>query len=149
MSKFFQALLTGIFFTFILDFFIFLGIKMNYIDRYEIDLYYNILFADNQCFILYAVFSALIGYIVIYLNNNKISAIILATLFSIVALTLIPPIGNSLGELVFMKKNVTLKAKKHTYIGDLYYDGRDKITFYDYELQRMITLDKNRLKGEN
>lgn len=149
MSKFFQALLTGVFFTFILDFFIFLGIKLHYIDRYEIDLYYNILFADNQYFILYAIFSALIGYVVIYLNNNKTSAIILGSLFSIVALTLIPPIGNSLGELVLMKKNVTLKDKIHTYTGDIYYDGRTKITIYDYELQKIITLDKNRLKGEN
>ena len=149
MSKFFQALLTGIFFTFILDFFIFLGIKINYIDRYEIDLYYNILFADNQCSVLYVIFSALIGYVVIYVNNNKTSAIILGSLFSIAALTLIPPIGNSLGELLLMKKNVTLKDKIHTYTGDIFYDGRDEITFYDYELQKIITLDKNRLKGEN
>ena len=48
MSKLIQALLTGIFITFILDFFIFLGIKQNYIDFYEIDVYYNILFADHQ-----------------------------------------------------------------------------------------------------
>jgi len=149
MSKFFQALLTGIFFTFILDFFIFLGIKMNYIDRYEIDLYYNILFADNQCFILYAVFSAIIGYIVIYVNNNRRSAIVLGTLFATVALTLIPPIGNALGELIFMKKNVSLKGKIHTYTGDVYYDGRETITLYEYELQKVIILDKNRLKGEN
>lgn len=149
MSKFFQALLTGVFFTFILDFFIFLGIKMNYINRYEIDLYYNILFADNQCFILYLIFSVLIGYIVIYFDSNKMSAIILGILFSIAALTLIPPIGDSIGKLIFMKKNVTLIDKKHTYRGDIYYEGREKITFYDYELQKMITLNKKRLKGKN
>ncbi|MEA3370082.1 MAG: hypothetical protein U9Q40_01955 [Campylobacterota bacterium] len=149
MSKFFQAFLTGIFFTFILDFFIFLGIKLNYIDKYEIDLYYNILFADNQCFILYAIFSALIGYVVIYINNNKISLIFLGSLFSIVILTLIPPIGHSLGELILMQKSVNLEDKNHTYEGDIIYNGREKITIYEYELQKIITLDKNRLKGEN
>ena len=113
MSKFFQAFLTGIFFTFILDFFIFLGIKLNYIDFYEIDLYYNILFADNQCFILYAIFSALIGYIVIYMNNNKVSAIVLGILFATAALTLVPPIGYKLGEIIFMKK---IQAYKMTSI---------------------------------
>jgi len=149
MNKFFQALLTGMFFAFILDFFIFLGIKLNYIDFYEIDLYYNILFADNQCFILYALVSALIGYIVIYLNNNKTSAIVLGLLFSISALTLVPPIGNMLGEMMLMTKNTTLKDAKHTYIGDIYYDGRDRVTFYDYNLKKVINLDKNRLKGKN
>jgi len=149
MSKFFQALLTGMFFTFILDFFIFLGIKLNYIDFYEIDLYYNILFADNQSFILYAVFSAIIGYLVIYLNNNKVSAIILGILFSITALTLVPPIGHKLGEMILMQKNTTLQDERRTYVGDIYYDGRSKVTFYDYNLKKVINLDKTRLKGKN
>ncbi len=149
MTKFFQAFLTGTFFTFILDFFIFLGIKMNYIDFHEIDLYYNILFADHQSILLYAIFSLLIGYIVIYLDNNKISAIVLGVLFSIAALTLIPPIGYKLGEIVLMTKNTMLQDSRHTYVGDIYYNGRDKITFYDYNLKKVINLDKNRLKGEN
>ena len=149
MSKFFQAFLTGIFFTFILDFFIFLGIKLNYIDFYEIDLYYNILFADNQCFILYAIFSAIIGYVVIYVNNNKVSAIVLGTLLFITSLTLIPPIGYQLGEMMFMQKNATLQDERHTYVGDIYYDGRTRVTFYDYNLKKVINLDKNRLKGKN
>ena len=149
MSKFFQALLTGIFFTFILDFFIFLGIKLNYIDFYEIDLYYNILFADHQCFILYAIVSAIIGYIVIYVNNNKTSAIVLGVLFFMTALTLIPPVGYKLGEMVLMKKNTTLQDERHTYVGDIYYDGRSRVTFYDYNFKKIINLDKTRLKGKN
>lgn len=149
MSKFFQALLTGIFFTFILDFFIFLGIKLNYIDFYEIDLYYNILFADNQSFVLYTIFSAIIGYVVIYVNNNKVSAIILGTLLFITSLTLIAPIGYQLGEMMFMQKSATLQDEKHTYVGDIYYDGRTRITFYDYNLKKVINLDKNRLKGKD
>ena len=149
MSKFFQALLTGIFFTFILDFFIFLGIKLNYIDFYEIDLYYNILFADNQSFILYTIFSAIIGYVVIYVNNNKVSAIILGILLFITSLTLISPIGYQLGEMMFMQKNATLQDERHTYVGDIYYDGRKRVTFYDYNLKKVINLDKNRLKGKD
>ena len=48
MSKSVQALLSGLFITFLLDFFLFLGIFQNYIRVHEIDLYYNILFVDNQ-----------------------------------------------------------------------------------------------------
>ncbi|MFK5937837.1 MAG: hypothetical protein QM497_05500 [Sulfurimonas sp.] len=149
MSKFFQAFLTGIFFTFILDFFIFLGIKLNYIDFYNIDLYYNILFADHQNIYLYTIFSILIGYVVIYTDNNKTSTILLAALFAIVSLSLIKPIGHSLGELMLMTKNITLQDSRHTYIGDKYYDGRKKITFYDYELKKVILLDKKRLINDN
>ena len=149
MSKFFQALLTGMFFTFILDFFIILGIKLNYIDFYDIEVYYNILFADNQSFILYAIFSAIIGYLIIYVNNNKLSAIILGILFSIAALTLVPQIGHKLGEMILMQKNTTLQDERHTYVGDIYYDGRERVTFYDYNLKKVINLDKTRLKGKN
>jgi len=48
MSKIVQMILSGMFFTFILDFFLFLGVKETYIDSHGIKLYYNILFADNQ-----------------------------------------------------------------------------------------------------
>jgi len=146
VSKVFQAFLTGIFFTFILDFFIFLGIKENYIDFYKIDLYYNILFADNQNIFIYLIFSAIIGYIVVYINNNKFSAIVLGILFFITSLTLFHGVGHSVGEMLFTKKNVTLHNARHTFIGDIYYDGRTQITFYDYELQKIITLNKKDLK---
>jgi len=146
MSKVFQAFLTGIFFTFILDFFIFLGIKENYIDFYKIDLYYNILFADNQNIFIYLIVSAIIGYIIVYIDNNKLSVIVIGTLFSIASLTLIPSIGKSLGATLFVNKNITFYDSIHTYNGDIYYNGRDKITFYDYELQKIITLNKKELK---
>ena len=146
MSKFFQALLTGVFFTFILDFFIFLGVKQNYIDFHNIDLYYNVLFADHQNIYVYSIFSIFIGYLVIYLDNNKISAVALGILFSIVSLTLLPSVGKAVGELMFTRKNVTLNDSKHSYIGDVYYDGRKKITFFDYELNKVIILEKERLK---
>ena len=146
MSKVFQAFLTGVFFTFILDFFLFLGIFENYIKFHEIDLYYNILFSDNQCLILYAVFSTIIGYVVIYIDSNKLSTIFLGGLFFIVSLTLIPPIGNALGEAFFMQKDVRLQNDKYTFKGDIYYSGRTKITFYDYELDKIIQLEKKDLK---
>ena len=44
-----------------------------------------------------------------------------------------------------MQKNVTLKNKKHIFIGDIYYDGRSGITFYDYELKKTILLKKKDL----
>lgn len=145
MSKLVQAFLSGVFFTFLLDFLIFLSIKLNYIDFHEINVYYNILFADHQNLYVYMGSTALIGYIVVYLNN-KVGLTILSILFVLTSLTLIHPIGHLLGEKMLMKKNVTLHNKKHTFVGDVYYDGRRQITFYDYELKKMIVLNKKELK---
>ncbi len=146
MSKFFQALFSGIFFTYFIDFFIFLGIKINYIDFYEIDLYYNILFADNQNIFIFTFMSIIIGYLTIYNNSTKLKITVVGGFFFLSTLTLIQTVGHSFGELLFMKKNITLKENRHTFVGDIYYSGRKNIYFYDYELQKMITLNKKELK---
>lgn len=146
MSKIIQALLSGVFFTFLLDFTVFLGIFLNYIKFLEIDIYFNILFADNQNIYIFAFFTLLIGYLITYLNNTKITMIVIGLFFITAILTLIPSVGYSLGEKILMKKNITYKNTKHTFIGDVYYDGRKAITFYDYELKKTILLKKKDLK---
>ncbi|WP_457746993.1 hypothetical protein [Sulfurimonas sp.] len=147
MSKVIQALLSGMFFTFILDFFLFLGIKENYIDYYNIKVYYNILFADHQNIYIFSFFTLLLGYITIYLNN-KIAITITGILFLLSASTLIPPVGKKVAEKILMQKNVTLQTQKYSYHGDIYYDGRKEITFYDNTLKKVIILNKNEIKGK-
>jgi hypothetical protein len=145
MSKIIQAFLAGALFTFILDFFLFLGIKFNYIDLHGIDLYYNILFADHQNIFLYLFLSGVFGYLIIYVHNKM--RIILSTTAMLLALsTLIAPIGTFVGESLLMSKNATLHDNKYTYHGDLYYNGRKTVTFYDYDLKKVIILQKERLK---
>ena len=146
MSKLVQALFSGIFFTFILDFFIFLGIKLHYIDFYEIGLYYNILFADNQNIFVFTAFTLLIGYLVIYLNSTKIKMYTVGLFFVLSFSTLIAPIGHGVGEMMLMSKEQTFHNTRHTFVGDVYYSGRKTITFYDNELKKIIILDKKELK---
>jgi len=146
MNRAIQALLTGMFITFILDFFLFLGVLLNYINFYDIDLFYNILFADNQNGYLFFGLSILLGYIVVYVNNYKISLITVGVLSSLVLLTLIEGIGHGVGEAMFMKKNSVLNGSKRVYTGDILYDGRQNITFYDYKLNKIIKIDKKDLK---
>ena len=145
MSKFIQALLSGMLATFIFDFFLFLGIKLHYIDHYEIPLYYNILFADNQNFYLYFALSFLFGYIIIYLQNVKFKATLLVLSFALSLTPLLQSVGYSVAEAMFMQKNTTLKNKKFIFRGDIYYVGREAVYFYDKELQKMITLQKKDL----
>jgi len=145
MSKIVQMILSGIFFTFILDFFLFLGIKENYIDPHGIRVYYNILFADHQSLILFIIFTLFIGYVVMYLGN-KIALFIVGTLFLLSASTLLPPVGSYVGEQILMKKNSSIHTDKFSYHGDLLYSGRKNIYFYDYELKKVIILNKNKIK---
>ncbi|QOP40879.1 hypothetical protein [Sulfurimonas marina] len=147
MSKLLQALLSGMFFTFILDFFLFLGIKLNYIDYYEIDLYYNILFADNQSAILFFLFSLIIGYITLY-TNIKLALYSVGFLFVLSFSTLIAPIGKSVGTFLLAKEDVTLQTSRFSYHGDILYNGREKVTFFDKELNKIIILNKNKIKGK-
>jgi hypothetical protein len=147
MSKFLQALLSGMFFTFILDFFLFLGIKFHYIDYYEIDLYYNILFADHQSLWIFLFFTVVIGYVTLY-TNIKLALIVVGSLFVLSFSTLISPIGKAVGTYILSKEDVVLQTSRFSYHGNIIYDGRKKITFYDTDLQKIITLDKERIKGK-
>ena len=147
MNKAVQAFLSGLFITFILDFFLFLGVFQNYIKAKEIDLYYNILFADNQSIIIFLFCTLGLGYITVY-KNAKLSLILITTLGILSLATLISPIGSSVGELLLMQKNVTITMEKFSYRGDILYDGRDTITIYDYKFEKVLNLDKNKIIGE-
>ncbi|MCK9455089.1 hypothetical protein [Sulfurimonas sp.] len=146
MNKFIQAFVSGLFITFILDFFLFLGIFLNYINFYNIDLYYNILFADNQNGYLFFSSTIILGYLAVYVKNYKIALIVVAVLFFMTLLTLFSSVGHALGEALFMKKNSTIETKNRVYIGDVLYDGRREITLFDYRLNKKIKISKKDLK---
>ena len=147
MIKLIQAFLSGIFFTFILDFFVILGVKLNYIEPHSINVYYNILFADHQNIFIFLFFTIIIGYLVIY-TSTRSKLIGVGILFVLAFSTLIPPVGEKVGEFMLLKKNVTLKTARFSYHGNVYYDGRKEITLYDYKLKKVIILDKNKVIGE-
>jgi hypothetical protein len=146
MSKLIQSILTGMLMTFILDFFIFLGIFLHYIKKHEIDIYYNILFVDHQDIIIYFSLSFILGILVIYINNTKFSFMIIISLAIVSFSSLIPSIGENIGERLLMKKNVTFHNEKYSFHGDMYYNGRKQIVFYDYELKKTIILEKKDIK---
>ncbi len=149
MKKALLALLTGMFITFIMDFFLFLGLKINYFNFYEIDIFYNVLFADNQNFLIFFGLSLLFGSIIIFIANKKLTILLIGILTLISIAPLFNDIGRSLGKIMFMKKNVTYHEAKYSFTGDVYYDGRTTIHFYDNDLGRIIILQKDKLiKGK-
>ena len=146
MSKFIQAMFTGILITFVLDFFIFLGIFLNYIRKYEIDVYYNILFVDHQNIIIFMSISFILGIIIIYINSTMFTLFIITSLTIVSFAPLIPSIGQSVGETLLMERDVTLDKEKYTFYGDIYYNGRKQIVLYEYELKKTIILNKKDIK---
>jgi len=147
MTKLFQAFLSGIFFTFILDFFVILGVEVNYIRPHHISVYYNILFADHQNIFIFLFFTILIGYFTIY-TSTKTTLVSVGTLFLLAFATFIPPVGERVGAFILMKKDVTLQTARFSYHGDIYYSGRKEITMYDYKLKKVIILNKNDIKDK-
>jgi len=147
MAKLTQALLGGLFFSFILDYFLFLGLKLNYIDTLGIELYFNTFFADNQNPLFFALLTITLGYLLIY-TPKHIHFFVMVFIFGVTLSTLIPNIGREVGEYIFMKKSVTLHNKNFKFVGDIYYVGRDTITFYDKELEKTIQLKKEELTDE-
>ena len=146
MTKLFQALLSGIFFTLIIDFLFLLGIKLHYLDFYKIDEYYNVLFAEHQSMLLWLFLVILIGYVTTYLNRLRYALIIMILLFTPSVATLLPPLGKKAGEMLLQKRNVRYSDSKYIYKGTLYYEGRERIVMFDNELQQLITLEKKELK---
>jgi hypothetical protein len=144
-SKLGSALLAGMFFTFFLDFFFILGIFLNYIEAQDIDVYYNVLFADHQSYLLYALGVVTFGYLFIFFKNIKVAAIIFAVCFALVNLTQIPSIGKEVGEMLLAEKNKVIRIGVHTYIGTIVYKGRDTVWFYDDELEKIITFKKEEI----
>ncbi len=147
-SKLATAFLAGVLFTFFLDFFFILGIFLNYIKAQDIDVYYNILFADHQNFIVFFSGALVFGYLLLYVKRTKIPAIILSLCFIIVNLTQIPSIGYDVGEMLLAEEDKVIRLGTHTYIGTLVYEGRDTVWFYDEELDKIVTFKKEEISEQ-
>ena len=142
------ALLAGAFFTFFLDFFLFLGIFLNYIQAQNIDLYYNVLFADHQNIFLFFLGVVIFGYLLIFLKGVKAGVITFVLSFALVNLTLIPSVGMDIGKMMFEKSNQVIQVGQHTYVGKVVYKGRTQTWFYDDELQAIIELKNSEIRGK-
>ena len=146
-TKLVTAFITGVFFTFFLDFFFILGLFLNYIQAQEIDVYYNILFADHQNVFIYMIGVVVFGYLFIFLKNTKIAASIFLLSLVLVNLTQVPSIGKRIGISFFQEDNKIINEGRHQYIGHIVYTGRDTVWFYDEELKNIIEIKKDSLKN--
>lgn len=144
-TKLVSAFLAGMFFTFFLDFFFILGLFLNYIEAQDIDVYYNVLFADHQNIFLYLMGVLIFGYLFLFFYSTKIATIIFGICFALVNLIQIPSIGYAVGEMMFANENRVYTEGTQTFIGTTVYEGRNTIWLYDDELQKIIELKKENI----
>ena len=147
-TKLASAFMAGLFFAFFLDFFFILGLFLNYIEAQDIDVYYNVLFADHQSYLVFFSLVVIFGYLFIFFPSTKIATIIFGVCFAIVNLTQIPDIGFYMGQMMFEKQNKIIQEGEYTYIGKTVYEGRDTVWFYEDELERIIEIKKSEIRGK-
>ena len=122
-----MASIVGTLDMFLLNFFFFLGLKLNYLDKLEIKEFYNVLFVDNQNIIIFIIGATTLGFLLIFLRNSTIKAVLFAITWLLSALTLITPIGYSMGEYMFKKENQSIQMQTQTFKGDIMYESRDHL----------------------
>ncbi|MBL0687453.1 MAG: hypothetical protein JJV94_06485 [Sulfurospirillum sp.] len=130
----------GALFISILDFLYFIGLKLNYFNFYKIDIYFNVLFYDNQNFYLLAPLSFVVGYILIYSFAAKFFMKIYILVILLFMGALYEPVGKKLGESIFLKKNQQFLFGSTAFNGAILYTGRDNIYIYRKELEKTIKL---------
>ncbi|NOQ32005.1 MAG: hypothetical protein GQ570_12875 [Helicobacteraceae bacterium] len=147
MSRTIQMILSGIFIAFIFDYLIFLGIFLHYIKPNEIDIFYNVMFKNNQNILIFLPLSLLFGSIITYIKSQKLALGIL-TIFALypVATLLISPVGAGAGEIILMKKDQQIVTKRYTYNGNIYYDGVENIFMSDNIEKGIFKIPKNKIE---
>jgi len=140
-------LITSFLFGFILvallDFVMFIGMKLNYFDYYDIKEYFNVIFFDNQNFPIFLILALAFGYLMMYSKFAKIFDVlyIIMLLFSIT--TLYSSVGKSVGERFFLEKDKEISTNSTEFIGDILYRGRDAIYIKRDGVEKAIKINRD------
>jgi len=144
--RIFNSFFIGIAFVSLLDFLYFIGIKLNYFDFYKITEYFNVIFIDNQNFLLLILSFFIVGYLILYSKFSKLfTRIYIITIF-LAASSIYEPIGLYFGESEFMQKEQTFILKTIKFNGNFLYKGRKYSYIYRNDLSKTIKLLNNEVK---
>lgn len=143
INRILNSLFMGFIFISILDFLYFIGLKLHYFDFYKIDEYFNVLFFDNQNFLLLGPLALIVGYLLMYSKFAKIFIKTYILIIIISCFSLYEPVGKMLGENVFLTQDQRFKLGSTTFSGELLYTGRTKIYIYRKDLKKTIKLSRD------
>ena len=131
MIKFVTMLLYGLLFWMAFVFIFYAGLMVNYIKAYNIPIFFNEFFVDNQQWWLWIAGVLLYGAAFMVKNRKRAKSLFYLLSFLIAALTWIPDFGDRIGRALFAKENQSYRFD-HTQVDSvtLLYSGRG----YDYVL---------------
>jgi len=143
--RIFNSFFIGFVFVSLLDFLYFIGIKLNYFDFYKITEYFNVIFVDNQNFILVFLSCFIVGYLTLYSKFSKLfTRIYIITIF-LAASSIYAPIGRYFGASEFMQKEQTFILGNIKFQGNILYKGRKYSYIYRNDLSKTIKLSNDEL----
>lgn len=142
MSKVMSIIILGMILGLVPFFFFFIGLKVNYIDLYEIKEYYNVFFVEEISWPLYFILSLLLGVLFVLPKKSYLGGIVF-TLITIASLaSMHEDTAQNIGHKLFAKEKFHIKMKPWTYTGTLLYEGRDHYYLFNEENNRTITFRK-------
>jgi hypothetical protein len=144
--KFINSSLIGFVLVMLIEFLLFIGVKLNYFDYYNIKEFYNIIFFDNNPFIITFLLMPIVGYAFLYSKYSKIveSAYIVVLFLSFT--TFYSHIGKKLGESFFRKDDLNFRVGKIVFQGSLLYNGRKMIYIYRKDIDKVIVLESGEVE---
>jgi hypothetical protein len=125
LAKLFNAFIFGSIFVLLLDFLLFVGLKINYFDYYGIDEYFNTIFVDNQPYFLLFILSIALGYAMLYLKKRRVFDRIYIILVLVLASIFYQPIAEAVGSFLFIEKDQKLQVLDENVTTDILYRGRE------------------------
>lgn len=148
-SKIFNAFIFGSIFILLLDFLLFVGLKINYFDYYGIDEYFNTIFVDNQPLLLLFILSITLGYMMLYAKKRRVYDRIYIILIIIFGTTFYQPVAEALGTFFFTQKDQRLQVLDTNITIDILYQGRQNLYLKKPNLFRAVKYRYDEVKVIN
>jgi len=140
--KIVNGFVLGLALVLLVDFLVFIGLKLHYFDALEIAEYFNIYFFDHQPFVLLGIGALILGVGVLYTPFAKLFWWGYLATLCVSAFALVEPVGRGLGKTFFLKENQQFQVGSVRFVGDLLYEGRHAIYVKRPDVKHTIRLLK-------
>jgi hypothetical protein len=144
--KIINGFVFGLALVLMIDFLIFIGLKLHYFDPLDIKEFFNIYFFDNQPFLLVGACAIILGGTMLYAPLYRWVQGLYLVLLIISTGALYQPIGYSLGEMFFTQKETEFILGSQRFKADLLYEGRRYFYIKRDGIERTIKISKEDAK---
>lgn len=141
----FNSLLFGVILISLLDFILFLFLKVHYFNALKIDEFFNTIFVSNQNFVLLLALCIPVGYLFVYSPVKKWIEMLYFVLVVLFSLGFIPSIGQEVGYRIFATKDQSFTFGKTHFEGDILYQSKEFVYIKRNDIQKTLKIEKENL----